>query len=524
MPRLAPAAQADRMAVWRALTGAALAGALQGLAMAWPMGGMALGTLQILSLATLAWLLLGVQTGPGAQRWRLAAGLGLAFALCWLAATFWWLHISMTVYGGMPAALSVLAVLALAGALGLYYALATAIWVRRASPQRPTAAALAFAALWTLAELARGHFFTGFPWGASGYAHTDSLLAVWAPWLGVYGMGALAAFVAMRLAQLGREPQARLGGLRDVAVVLGLSLGLLAWAPSFTQDSGALRVELLQGNVAQDQKFEAATGVRDALIWYSERLVQTEAELVVAPETAIPVWPQAMPGDYWARLRQAVAQRDRVALVGLPLQDAPGVYTNSALALGDPAAEAWRYDKHHLVPFGEFVPMGFAWFVRQMQIPLGDFAAGPLNAPSLAWKGQRLAPMICYEDLFGEELAARFADPAQAPTVLVNMSNIAWFGDTVAIDQHLAISRLRAMELGRPVIRATNTGATALIDARGQVQDRLPVFVRGSLRGLVQGQQGLTPFARWAAPFGQLPLALLALALALWGLWPRRRD
>ncbi|MEY2771647.1 MAG: Apolipoprotein N-acyltransferase, partial [Pseudomonadota bacterium] len=112
----------------------------------------------------------------------------------------------------------------------------------------------------------------------------------------------------------------------------------------------------------------------------------------------------------------------------------------------------------------------------------------------------------------------------QAPTVLVNMSNIAWFGDTVAIDQHLAISRLRAMELGRPVIRATNTGATALIDARGQVQDRLPVFVRGSLRGVVQGQQGLTPFARWAAPAGQLPLALLALALALWGLWPRRRD
>src|SRR5690606_25561008 len=172
-------------------------------------------------------------------------------------------------------------------------------------------------------------------------------------------------------------------------------------------------------------------------------------------------------------------------------------------------APPYRYDKHHLVPFGEFIPPFFRWFTQMMHIPLGDFARGGVGQPSLAWQGQRLAPNICYEDLFGEELAARFADPATAPTVLVNLSNIGWFGDSVAIDQHLSISRLRALEFERPMVRATNTGATAVIDHRGRVTHRLAGHTRGVLEAQVQGRTGaVTPYAWWAARAGLLPLWL----------------
>ncbi len=175
------------------------------------------------------------------------------------------------------------------------------------------------------------------------------------------------------------------------------------------------------------------------------------------------------------------------------------------------------------MPFGEFIPPLFRWFVRLMNIPLGDFSRGAVGQPSFAWQGQRLAPNICYEDLFGEELAARFADPAQAPTAFVNLSNIAWFGDTVAIDQHLHISRMRALEFERPMLRATNTGATAVIDHRGQVTHLLPRHTRGVLQAAFEGRTQLTPFARWASAVGLWPLWAVCLLLAL-TLAPRRKK
>ena len=213
-----------------------------------------------------------------------------------------------------------------------------------------------------------------------------------------------------------------------------------------------------------------------------------------------------------------------MALVGMPLGDVTEGYTNSVVALQPAGLPDYRYDKSHLVPFGEFVPPGFVWFVRMMNIPLGDFRSGGWGQPSVAWQGQRLAPNVCYEDLFGEELAQRFKDPATAPTALVNVSNIAWFGDTLAVDQHLNISRLRAMELGRPMLRATNTGATAIIDHTGRVTDQLPRFTRGSLTGTFEGRHGLTPFARWAGTWGLGPLWALCCAVVAWAFWRRQRP
>jgi apolipoprotein N-acyltransferase len=157
----------------------------------------------------------------------------------------------------------------------------------------------------------------------------------------------------------------------------------------------------------------------------------------------------------------------QAALVGIPLGDEGQGYTNSVLGLAPSQPSPYQYDKHHLVPFGEFIPPFFRWFTAMMNIPLGDFNRGVLAPPSFAWAGQRIAPNICYEDLFGEELGARFADPASAPTLFVNFSNIGWFGNTVAIDQHLQISRMRALEFERPMVRATNTGATPSYDPAG---------------------------------------------------------
>ncbi len=497
------------------------AGGLHALALADPWTGQAHGWLQGLSLALLAGLLARPHTP-----WRRGAALGWLFALAWLAGSFWWLFISMHTYGGLNPVLAVLAVAALAGLLALYYAVAAALFAAWAPRTRPGLAALLFAALWTGAELARGRWFTGFPWGAGGYAHVDGVLAAYARWVGVYGIGFIAAAMAALVALWG----ARARAWRSLRAPVAVAVAVLAWGaaqPLLNADGGVagprLEVALLQGNIPQDEKFVPGTGVADSLRWYGQQLQDNTAALVVAPETALPLLPRQLPEGYWDALRARYARPGQAALLGMPLGDLETGYTNSAVGLAPGQQPFYRYDKHHLVPFGEFIPPLFKWFVQLMNIPLGDFTAGSVNQPSFAWQGQRLAPNICYEDLFGEELAARFADPTTAPTAFVNLSNIGWFGDTVAIDQHLAISRLRALEFERPVLRATNTGATAIIDHRGHVTQQLPRLTRGVLHGSFEGRSAITPYAAWAARWGLGPLwGLCALiVLAAWA-WRRR--
>jgi apolipoprotein N-acyltransferase len=501
--------------------------------LAWRGAGAAvLGALQTLVYAHTAWwplpllCVVGLVALLQGQRPLAAAWLGWCFGTAWLCAGTWWLFISMHQYGGLAAPLAALAVFVLSGALSLYLAASCAAYAafspwRRSGPL----AAVLFAAVWLLAELARGVIFTGFPWLAVGYSQLDGPVAALAPWVGVYGMGALLAFVAVAVWQLlhtrGRDWPA-----------LALGAGVLAVAhiaPSdFTTPAGELDVTLLQSNIKQSQKFDAGY-MPQALAWTARELQAATTPLVMAPETTVPLTLDQLetfaPG-YWGALRAHFAVPGRAALVGIPLGDIQAGYTNSVAGLSaDAPAPFYRYDKEHLVPFGEFIPTGFRWFTELMNIPLGDFARGVRVPPSFVVQGQRVAPNICYEDLFGEELARRFGHAAQAPTIFANVSNIGWFGPSDIIAQHLHISRLRSLEFQRPMLRATNTGATAIITHQGVVAAQLAPYTQGVLTGRVQGRVGNTPYAWWAGRFGLWPLGLLAtLVLAAVGgsAWARR--
>jgi len=390
----------------------------------------------------------------------------------------------------------------------------------------PLAGAALFAAVWLLAELARGVIFTGFPWVSSGYAYIDSPLGGYAPWLGVYGVGAVAAGVAAAFG-FSRLVTVRAWLAPSAALFAAVVLGALAGIVDFTRPTGTLSVTLLQGNVPQDEKFSARF-LPEALALTAAQLDGARGDLVVGPETVIPLLPSQLDPAWWQQLLARFRQPGRAAIVGLPLGDEEKGYTNSAAGISAATAALpggfYRYDKHHLVPFGEFIPRGFRWFTELMNIPLGDFNRGPVTAPSFVVKGERVAPNICYEDLFGEELAARFVPAASAPTILANISNIGWFGETIAVAQHLQISRMRTLELQRPMIRATNTGATAVIDHRGVVTKALPSFVRGELDATVEGRSGLTPFAAWAGRFGLWPLIAVGAVTLVVAIALRRRP
>lgn len=502
-----------------------IAGCAHAMSMAWPFDffltpGQPVWWLQLLAMVLLAWQL------DLAKTKRQGAWVGWLFACVMQVATWWWLFISLNKYGGLAAPLTVIAIVGLAAFLALYYAAACALFVAIGPVNRAGRATL-FAAIWLLAELCRVALFTGFPWGEGGYAQLDGPFIGLAKIIGVHGLTFVSAWLAFLLMGLRELPGLNRRHQLRAAVLVALALAgtyfsaTLPAAPESKPQSAPFTVALLQGNIAQDEKFQPSGGIPDALKWYQSQLLAATASLVVTPETAIPLLPNQLPEGYLDVLvnrftKPGPGTAQTAALIGLPLGNSQQGYTNSAIALKPGNSNTiYQYDKHHLVPFGEFVHPLFKWFLSIVNIPLADFNSGSINQPSLIWQGQRIAPNICYEDLFGEELAARFVDPSAAPTMMVNISNIAWFGNTIAIDQHLNISRMRSLEFERPMVRATNTGATAIIDHRGQVTHLLPRHTRGVLVGTVEGRSGITPYAWWAARFGLWPWWGLILAIIL---------
>jgi apolipoprotein N-acyltransferase len=500
LPPLAGSGLADRPAPRLAL--AALLGAAHALAFA------------PFHLPWLQWLALGglFALALPCLRPRDAAWAGLAFGLGWFGLGVSWVYVSMHVYGEMPAALAAAAAAAFCAFLALYPAAALWLGTRLARGAGPRAL-LALPAAWAGAEWLRGVLLTGFPWLASGYAHTDGPLAGFAPVAGVHGVTLVAALLAGCVALAARRVRRHVPAAAALAVAL-LAGGQALRAVEWTTPAGApLRVQLLQGNVPQNLKF-ADGGMALSEEAYLPLLANAaQADLVVMPESVLPLPLSYLPQPTLDAL--AEVPRGGAALIfGIFIEEPRVHYYNSAVGLA-PGGAPQRYSKRHLVPFGEFIPWGFRWFVDLMQMPIGDQQRGEALQPPMQLAGQRIAVNICYEDLFGAEIRQAWRDPAQAPTLLLNLSNLGWFDDSLALPQHLQISRLRALETGRPVLRATNTGATAIIDARGRVVAQLPYLTRGVLSGEIQGHSGDTPYLR----HGDAPaLALILVALVAAGI------
>ncbi|MEO1766955.1 apolipoprotein N-acyltransferase [Thiobacter aerophilum] len=445
----------------------------------------------------------------GAGSRRAAALMGFAFGCGLFLLGVSWVYVSLHDFGGMPAPVAALATLAFCLFLALFPAAVG--WFAGGRGRHWQAPVLTMPAAWALVEWVRGWVFTGFPWLAVGYAAVPhDGLAGYAPLLGVYGVSWLTALSAglLALAWNGRaRPKRAAMGL--VVLTLLWLVGLAAARVAWTQPSGApLTVSLLQGNVPQDLKWREER-VAPTLETYARLVEQAQGRLVLLPETAFPLFFDELPPAYLDQLAKLVRARGGDLVFGVPERAVGGTrYYNAVVSFGASPMQVYR--KVHLVPFGEFIPLRpvFGWLLDLMHIPLGDFARGAPNQRPLAVAGQSVAVSICYEDAFGEEIIRQ----VPAATLLANVSNDAWFGDSIAPHQHLQIAQMRALESGRMMLRATNTGITALIDPRGRVVAALAPFQTGLIEVSAQGHSGVTPYVR----FGNVPVLLL-LTLSLMG-------
>ncbi|WP_301100572.1 apolipoprotein N-acyltransferase [Propionivibrio sp.] len=493
--RLGQARQAARR-----LTSALLLGAASVTAYA-PLGWFPLLWLTLGGLFT---LLITTKT----KGFREGALLGAAFGFGLFIAGVSWVYVSLSLFGGMPTLLAGLATVLFCCVLAAYPALVGAVFVRF-SPSLWWQRSLFFAALWTLSEWLRAWVFTGFPWLAVGYAQVPSSpLAGFAPLLGVFGVSLATALTAALSCEtiLRRINHARWSpwcpAVPLLTVVMLLSGGGLLRNQRWTVAQGApLAVALLQGNVAQDLKWRPEK-LNESLLTYYRLALDNPAQLTVLPETALPAFLEQVPGDYLDALKKLAERQQGDLLFGIPI-GAQGQYANGAVSIG--ISPEQRYNKSHLVPFGEFVPPGFAWFLSLVNIPMSDFTPGNSKQPPMRIAGQKIAVNICYEDAFGEEIIRALPEA----TLLVNLSNVAWFGDSLAPAQHLQIAQMRALETGRMMLRATNTGMTAIIGVDGTVQGVLQPYTRAALRGEVQAYTGATPYVRW----GNWPVIVLVLLL-----------
>jgi apolipoprotein N-acyltransferase len=458
---------------------------------------------------------------------RAGALVGFGYGLGLLLFGGSWVYVSLHDFGSMPAPLAVIATFLFCA---IYAALPAAagyacVWPRVSAPVR---LGLLAPAAWTLSEWMRGWVFTGFPWLATGYSQIpESPLAGYAPLLGIYGVTLATAATAGLIVVLGLRATDKAEGRRMkddlvrllpsafclVAIWLtGYGLGQIAWT---TPVGAPFNASLLQGNVAQDQKWRAER-VRPTLEIYRLLVESAPGKLIILPETALPLFLEQVPQDYLAALAESARARDGDILIGVAERIGSGEYFNSVVSLGTAPQQAYR--KSHLVPFGEFIPLRpvLAWIVNVLAIPLQDFSRGAQNQRPLAVAGQRVAINICYEDAFGEEIIRQLPEA----TVLANVSNVAWFGRSLAPRQHLQIAQARAIETGRSMLRATNTGVTAVIGPRGEVLAAAPEFEIATVTYAVQGYGGATPYVRWG---NYAMLALCAVLIAAGG-WLGRRG
>ena len=461
-------------------------------------------------------------------RGRSAFVIGGCFGLGWFGAGFWWILPALDSFSNAGMLFSFQLTAALVVYLSLFPACAAVLLARcrlAASPGlrgrlwTTTRMALVFA----MAEWARGTLFGGFPMLSTGYAHTSGPLAGFAPVVGVAGLGFVNAWIAALLACACWQPRAeqslRLWLETAIPVLLVVASGALLRQVDWSTDTGrTLAVSLLQGNLAQSEKFTDA-GFARAVNIYGRMAASAQGQLTVLPETALPLEWSMMPPAVGRAFQDIADTTGSTVVIGTIVHSAgsagaPDELMNSAIALRPRRtgmnATPYRYDKQHLVPFAESLPDGSGWIGERLGMAGNGLTPGRPGQPPLMVAGARVALSICFEDLFETALARQASDA----DVILNLTNFAWFTGSYAPVQHLQVAQMRALENARWFIQVSNTGVTALIDAHGHVQARLPENEPGVLAGRVRLLTGKTPFM----VLGNWPLLLAAALCLLWAL------
>ena len=443
---------------------------------------------------------------------------GLVFGIGYFVIGLWWLYISMHDVGGMHSLLSCLAVFLLSAYMALYFSLAT-LAIRAFKKNRITG--LLFASSWIVAEFLRGYIFTGFPWMGLAESQINGPFAAIAPLLGGLACTFLVIWISWELYQLKKRIF-----FSGAVIICTIGIVQIAGLVNFTKPVGEpVSVRLIQGNFEQTLKFNPQA-IGQQIDFYVSEIKKDPADLIIIPETAFP-WPQNnLPTgllNYLQDFSNVSSSNILLGLIGEVTTDRGIQYTNRVTGLS-PNAAAYQYDKVHLVPFGEFIPPGFYWFIKAFNVPLSDFARGNLDQEpfSISRKNQdkvHAAITICYEDVFGGELASRIHNSKKPVNLLINMTNLAWFGQSQAPAQQLRLSQLRSLETGLPALRATNTGITSVLDPNGKVLQSLPEFTQASLSTQVQAYAGKTPYVIW----GNFPILSISCILLIWGLISQRR-
>jgi apolipoprotein N-acyltransferase len=437
--------------------------------------------------------------------------LGFLYGLGLFIVGIYWIYISLHDFGGMPWWFAGFCTFCLCAFLAIFPALVGYI------SKRIGFLAISIPVIWGLSDWIRSWIFTGFPWLTIGYSQTPhSPFAGYIPIIGIYGVTVITVLVAACIGvwAANKKSQPNLAWQRNVIVsitaltAVGFALKAVEWTTPVNKPFSA---SLVQGNIAQDIKWAPDIAV-STINRYLQMAEDSQAELIILPETALPVIASQLDPVVTQALNTYAHRNSGNIIVGLVEYNInTQEYFNSAISFGRNPSQTYR--KNHLVPFGEFIPMKQAvgWIYRDwLNIPLSDLSRGGAHQRPVQLNQQKVAVNICYEDVFGEEIITQLPEA----TVLVNISNDAWYGQSYAADQHMQFSQARALETGRMMLRSTNTGATAMIDQHGYVIAHAPHDMKTTLDVTVQGYAGSTPYVRWGNwPFILISFTSLALLL-----------
>ncbi len=453
-----------------------------------------------------AWLAIPALTG---WLWLIQRGYpvltGFAFGLGWFALGAWWVAPTLHIYGHLPWLVAAICVLLLGSVLALFPALWA--WLTWRFTKKSYWLLLVFPAAAVIEEWLRGNMLTGLPWTALGNLLLDTPAIGWASWFGVYGLALLPALLAASLVLLISGPSGFHQNRRTGAIGVAITLLLFICAPApATPEGSTHRVALVQGNIPQDQKWDASF-VNETMQRYASLSSQVaeDVDIIIWPEAAVPFFLERSPS--WSQWLNEKIQSWHTPLLYGGLKLTGKRSAQNGLFAHDPALSEQSFaGKHHLVPFGEYIP---AWipFLHTLVPEIADFKAAEDRGLVQA-RGMTYGSLICYESLFPEEARARVLAGAQ---ILVNVTNDAWYGETPAAWQHFQAARMRAVETGRYVLRAANTGVTAIIQPNGEVASRIPWWTPTVLKGSFVSSNLLTPYVRW----GDWPLLIMLILLAM---------